>query len=59
MIEEAVLAKINSAIRCAQVEIAKYEELGMRIRALEEFEDLNLLVKLRETYKAAVDRGLI
>ncbi len=54
-----MIDKINSAIRCAQVEIAKYEEIGMRVRALEEFEDLIILVKLRETYKLALDRGLI
>ena len=54
-----MIDKINSAIRCAQVEIAKYEEIGMRVRALEEFEDLMILIRLRETYKAAVDRGLI
>lgn len=54
-----MIDKINSAIKCAQVEIAKYEEVGMRVRALEEFEDLMFLIRLREAYKAAVDRGLI
>ena len=54
-----MIDEINSAIRCSQVEIAKYEELGMRVRALEELEDLMLLIRLREAYKAAVDRGLI
>lgn len=54
-----MIDKINSAIRCAQVEIAKYEELGMRVLALEEFEDLMLLIRLREAYKTVVDRGLL
>ena len=54
-----MIDKINSAIRCAQVEIAKYEEIGMRVRAWEEIEHLMILIKLREAYKSALDRGLI
>ena len=54
-----MINKINSAIRCEQVLIVEYEKSGKRIQALEEFENLNILVKLRETYKAAVERGLL
>lgn len=54
-----MIEKINSAITCAQAQIEKYEEIGMKIRALEELEDLMLLIQLREAYKAAADRRLI
>ena len=54
-----MIDKIKAAIRSEQVLIAEYEKSGKRIQAVEEFENLNILVKLRETYKAAFDRGLI
>lgn len=54
-----MIDKINSAIRCKQMDIVNDEEHNLRYQAVEKLDDLMLLIRLREAYKAAVDRGLI
>ena len=54
-----MIDKINSAIRATRVEICTDEEQGLHLKAVEKLDDLMILVKLRETYKSALDRVLI
>ena len=54
-----MIDKINSAIRATRADICTDEEQGLYLKAVEKLDDLMILVKLREAYKAAVDRGLI
>ena len=54
-----MIEKINSAIRCKQMDIVNDEEHNLRYQAVEKLDDLMVLIRLREAYKAAVDRGLI
>ena len=54
-----MIDKINSAIRAVRVDIVTDEEHGLMHSAVEKLDDLMILVRLREAYKAAVDRGLI
>lgn len=54
-----MIEKINSAIRCMHLNIVNDEEHGLRFQAVEKLDDLMLLIRLREAYKAAKERGLI
>ena len=54
-----MIDKINSAIRCVHMNIVNDEEHGLRYQAVEKLDDLMVLIRLREAYKAAFDRGLI
>lgn len=54
-----MIEKINSAIRCVQVAITNDENQGRKYKAVERLDDLMLLIRLREAYKAAKGRGLI
>ena len=54
-----MIDKINSAIRCKQMDIVNDEEHNLRYQAVEKLDDLMVLIRLREAYKTAVDRGLI
>ncbi len=54
-----MLEKINIAIKYTQQEIVRYETIGMKAQAVEELENMMLLVRLREAYKSARERGLI
>ena len=54
-----MIDEINSAIRCVQVEITNEENQGRKYKALERLDDLMLLIRLREAYKSAKERGLI
>ena len=54
-----MIDKINAAIRCVHMNIANDEEHGLRYQAVEKLDDLMVLIRLREAYRAAFDRGLI
>ena len=54
-----MIDKISAKIQAKQWLIEECEKAGNHDRALGHFEDLQTLVKLRDAYKAAVDRGLL
>ena len=54
-----MIDRINSAIKCAQVAITNDENQGRKYKAVERLDDLMLLIRLREAYKSAKERGLI
>ena len=54
-----MIDKISAKIQAKQWLIEECEKAGKHDRAVEHFEGLQTLVRLRAAYKEAVDRGLM